>query len=141
MQLPTQKNTHRVTGRGGPDDEDQPEDRTPESLPVLPNPQPWQPTPLNEDQARNNPYLIPTALRPEVLLRFAGAKQLLLSGLLDNPAPIAEHAAVVDAHLGAGNVLLFAINPVYRGETIGSYGLVFNSILNYDRLAHASAAP
>jgi hypothetical protein len=140
MQLPTQKSTHRVTGRGGPDDEDQPEDRTPESLPVLPNPQPWQATPLNEDQARNNPYLIPAALRPEVLLRFAGAKQLLLSGLLDNPTPIAEHAAVVDAHLGTGNVLLFAINPVYRGETIGSYGLVFNAILNYDRLSHSSAA-
>jgi hypothetical protein len=40
----------------------------------------------------------------------------------------------VNAHLGTGNVLLFANNPVYRGETIGSYNLVFNAILNYDRL-------
>jgi hypothetical protein len=32
-------------------------------------------------------------------------------------------------------VLLFATNPVYRGETIGSYALVFNAILNYDRLS------
>jgi hypothetical protein len=31
-------------------------------------------------------------------------------------------------------VLLFANNPVYRGETIGSYDLVFNAILNYDHL-------
>jgi hypothetical protein len=138
--LPTQENTHRVTGRGGPDDQDLPEARTPEEIPTLPNPKPWQPTPLNEDQARNNPYLIPTAMRPDVLLRFAGSKQLLLSGLLDNAGPIAEHAAVVDAHLGAGNVLLFAINPVYRGETIGTYGLVFNAILNYDRLSHAQSA-
>jgi len=38
------------------------------------------------------------------------------------------------AHVGAGNVLLFANNPVYRGETIGSYNLVFNAILNYDHL-------
>jgi hypothetical protein len=31
-------------------------------------------------------------------------------------------------------VLLFANNPIYRGETIGSYNLVFNSILNHDHL-------
>ncbi len=138
--IPTEKNTHRVTGRGGPDEVDQPEDRTPEALPALPNPQPWQPVPLNEEQARNNPYLIPPALRPEVLLRFADTPQLLLSGLLENPEPLAAHAAVVDAHLGQGNVLLFAIDPIYRGETIGSYALVFNAILNYDHLTHAQGA-
>jgi hypothetical protein len=41
---------------------------------------------------------------------------------------------VVNAHLGSGNVLLFANNPVYRGETIGNYDLVFNAILNFDHL-------
>ncbi len=41
---------------------------------------------------------------------------------------------MVNAHVGSGNVLLFANNPVYRGETIGSYALVFNAILNYDHL-------
>ncbi len=134
--LPTESNTHRVTGRGGPNDQDQPEDRTPETVPALPNPKPWQATPLNEEQARNNPFVIPPALRPEVLLRFADAKQLLLSGLLDNPEQLAGHAAVVDAHLGQGNTLLFAINPIWRGETIGSYALVFNAILNWDHLSH-----
>jgi hypothetical protein len=43
---------------------------------------------------------------------------------------------VVDAHLGEGNVLLFANNPVYRGETVANYPLVFNAILNFDHLAH-----
>jgi hypothetical protein len=38
--------------------------------------------------------------------------------------------------VGSGNVLLFANNPIYRGETIGTYALVFNAILNHDRLAH-----
>ena len=61
-------------------------------------------------------------------------KTLLLSGLLDRAGSIAERAIVVNAHLGSGNVLLFANNPVYRGETIGSYDLVFNAILNYDHL-------
>jgi hypothetical protein len=37
--------------------------------------------------------------------------------------------------------LLFANNPVYRGETIGSYNLVFNAILNYDHLRQPAAAP
>ena len=142
--IPTEKNTHRVTGRGGPNDDDAPEDRTPAPPaalpPALPDVKPWQPVPLNEDQARNNPYLIPPALRPEVLLRFADTKNLLLSGLLENPDPLAAHAALVDAHLGQGNVLLFAINPIYRGETIGAYALVFNAILNYDHLAHAPQA-
>ena len=32
------------------------------------------------------------------------------------------------------NVVLFANNPIWRGETIGSYFLVFNTILNYDNL-------
>ncbi len=29
---------------------------------------------------------------------------------------------------GKGHVLLFASNPMWRGETIGSYPLVFNAI-------------
>jgi len=35
-------------------------------------------------------------------------------------------------------VLLFANNPVYRGETVGSYPLVFNAILNFQHLGHAA---
>jgi hypothetical protein len=132
--IPTQQDLHRVTGRGGPNDEDQPEDRTTATIPALPDVHPWQAPPLNEEQSRNNPYILPPEQRPQALLRFNDAKQLLLSGLLDNPAPMAEHAAVVDAHLGQGNVLLFAINPIYRGETIGTYALVFNAILNYGHL-------
>jgi len=33
-----------------------------------------------------------------------------------------------------GHVVLFANNPIYRGETVGSYILVFNTILNFDNL-------
>ena len=72
-------------------------------------------------------------------MRFSDAKTLLLDGLLDKAASIAEHAVVVNAHLGQGNVLLFGNNPVYRGETVGTYALVFNAILNYQHLAHESA--
>jgi len=129
---------NRPTGRGGPDDTDTPQGRINVDPLILTKQQPWQPRPLNEDQMRNNPLVIPTALRPEVILRFNDSKNLLLSGLLDKANSIAERAIVIDAHLGTGNVLLFANNPVYRGETIGSYNLVFNAIMNFDHLTPAT---
>jgi hypothetical protein len=132
--VPTEKDYKRPTGRGGPDDEDVPEGRPFERPAPLPNPKPWQAAALNEEQTRNNPYLIPEALRPRVLLRFADGKSLLLSGLIENGGSIAELPTVVQASLGQGHVLLFGNNPIYRGETIGTYGLVFNAVLNYDHL-------
>ena len=131
----------RPTGRGLVGDEDVPEGRAVTQPEPLPNPKPWEARPLNEEQTRNNLNVIPLTMRPQVILRFGEAKGLLLSGLLDKPAQIAEHAVVVDAHLGQGNVLLFGNNPVYRGETIGDYPLVFNAILNFDHLARPSTAP
>jgi hypothetical protein len=132
--VPTAKDYKRPTGRGGADDDDNPEGRPAEKAVPLPSPKPWQATPLNEDQERNNAYLIPVEYRPQVILRYAAAKDLLLSGLLESGDAVAEHAAVVQAHYGSGNVLLFANNPVYRGETIASYALVFNAILNFGHM-------
>ena len=106
----------------------------------LPDPKPWQATPLNVDQQRNNPFVIPVAQRPRVIVRWGDAKDLLISGLLDGAGDIAERAAVVQAHYGKGHVLLFANNPIWRGETIGSWPLVFNAIVNFDRLDAAAPA-
>jgi len=53
---------------------------------------------------------------------------------VDGGADIAQRPAVIDAPLEKGHVVLFANNPIYRGETIGSYFLVFNTILNFDNL-------
>jgi hypothetical protein len=128
----------RPTGRGGLEDGDVVQGRKNVDPEPLTKQKPWEAKALNEEQMRNNPSVIPAALRPEVILRFADAKRMLLSGLLSNQAAIAEHAIVVDAHLGEGNVLLFANNPVYRGETVGSYPLVFNAILNFDHLKPAA---
>jgi hypothetical protein len=126
----------RPTGRGTLEDSDVVEGRKDVDPELLVKQKPWEAKTLNEEQLRNNPSVIPAALRPDVILRFADAKGMLLSGLLSNQTSIAERAIVVDAHLGQGNVLLFANNPVYRGETIGSYPLVFNAILNFDHLGH-----
>jgi hypothetical protein len=131
----------RPTGRGTLEENDEPTGRKAVEAEPLVKQKPWEARKLNEDQTRNNPNVIPAQYRPDVILRFTDAKTMLLSGLLDKANSIAEHAIVVDAHLGDGNVLLFANNPIYRGETIGTYGLVFNAILNHDHLAHTAPAP
>jgi len=41
---------------------------------------------------------------------------------------------VVDVPHGKGHVVLFANNPMWRNETMGSFFLVFNAIMNYDHL-------
>jgi hypothetical protein len=124
----------RATGRGTVDDSDEPQGRKVVEPEPLVKQQPWEPPHLDEEQTRNNPLVIPAQSRPDVILRFSEGKNLLLDGLLDKGSSIAEHAVVVNAHLGQGNVLLFGNNPVYRGETVGTYALVFNAILNYQHL-------
>lgn len=128
-------NYERPTGRGGKQDVDVPQGRPFVAAAPLPDPEPWEAAAINEEQARNNPWLIPPARRPQVVLRFADAEHLLVSGLLDGGGEMAGRAAVVNARYGSGNVLLFAINPIWRGGTIGSYPLVFNAIVHHDRLA------
>jgi hypothetical protein len=78
--------------------------------------------------------VIPPASRPRVIFRYADAKDLLISGLLEGGGEIAQHAAVVDVPVEKGHVVLFSTNPIYRAETVGSYSLVLNTILNYDNL-------
>jgi hypothetical protein len=132
--LVTAKDYQRPTGRGGPDDADVPEGRPYQAPPELPDVKPWQAIPLNAEQARNNPFAIPKNDRPVVIARWANADDLLISGLLENGSAMGAHAAVVDARYGKGHVLLFANNPVWRGETIGSYKMFFNAITHYDAL-------
>ena len=71
---------------------------------------------------------------PRVILRFAEAKNLLLSGLLDGAPELAEKPAVVDVPHGQGHILLFATNPMWRNENSGSFFLLFNALMNYRHL-------
>src|SRR5437899_2539286 len=81
----------------------------------------------------------PKDQQPRVVLRFAPEKDLLLSGMITGGNEIAEKPAVVDVPHGKGHVVLFANNPMWRGETMGSYFLVFNAMLNFDHLDAGSA--
>lgn len=129
----------RETGRGTPDERDQVQgfpQLGPEFLPTTRAPvQPWQYAVPTEEQLRTPSLgIIPPAQRPRVALRFGAQNELLVSGLLSGGNDIAQRPILVDAPLEKGHVVLFAFNPLYRGETIGSYPLVFNAIMNWDSL-------
>ncbi len=127
--------TQRATGRGTPDDPDVPQGRPPADIPEPPpRVEPWEAPPVMDEQLRNAIGLIPPNQRPRVVLRYADSRELFVSGLLDGGDEIAQRAAIIDVPSGNGHVLLFSTNPFWRGQTKGSYFLVFNAILNWDNL-------
>src|SRR5262249_4780221 len=131
---PAANDRERPTGRGTADDPDVPQTRAPVDVPENPKVEQWQATPLNDEQLRNGILVIPPEFRPRVVLRYGDASNLLVSGLLDGGGEIAQHPSVIDVPSGRGHLVLFSNNPIWRGETQGSYFLVFNAILNYDNL-------
>ncbi len=126
----------RATGRGTPDDPDvvqgRPAGQGSEVLPPLDS--------AGTGGGRGGAITAPVELRPRPLLRFDTQDKLLVSGLLDGGADIAGQTVVVDLPSEKGHYILFANNPIYRGETIGSYFMVWNAILNFDNLGAGRAA-
>jgi hypothetical protein len=125
----------RTTGRGTVDDPDVVQGRPPAEIPEPPpQVETWEAAPVTEEQRRNLVGLIPPDQRPRVILRWGNAAELLVSGLLDGGDEIAQHAAVIDSPLERGHVILFSNNPFWRGQTAGSYSLVWNVLVNFDNL-------
>jgi hypothetical protein len=132
------ESTSRPTGRGTADDPDVVQGRPTLDprfeAPQRPRAEQWERVPLTPDQLRNPINVIPPDQRPRVALRFSGQRNLLVSGLLEGGSEIADRPIVVDAPRNKGHVVLFAINPMWRGETHGSYALVLNTIMHFDNL-------
>src|SRR5690606_27563521 len=73
--------------------------------------------------------------RPRVVLRFpSDPDRMLLSGVLVGGDALANRAQVIDAPVGEGHVVMFAIRPYWRWQTHGTYFLGFNAILNWNDL-------
>ena len=73
--------------------------------------------------------------RPRVIMQFpANAADMLLSGTLAGGETLQNRAQLVDAPLGKGHVVMFAIRPFWRWQTQGTYFLGFNTILNWNDL-------
>jgi hypothetical protein len=75
------------------------------------------------------------ATRARVILKYhEKADSLLVSGLLVGGDELAGKAAVVDAPLGKGHVVLFGIRPLWRWESQGSFAMALNAIANWNHL-------
>jgi hypothetical protein len=75
------------------------------------------------------------ARRARVILRYyPKADSLLQSGLLVGAPELVGKAAVVDAPVGRGHVVLFGIRPLWRWESQGTFALVLNAMANWNHL-------
>ncbi len=73
--------------------------------------------------------------RPRVVMAFpANPNDMLLSGTLAGGQVLSNRAQLVDAALGKGHVVMFAIRPFWRWQTQGTFFLGFNAILNWNDL-------
>jgi hypothetical protein len=80
--------------------------------------------------------------RPRVILSFpTNPDEMLLSGVLVGGQALAGRAQVIDAPLGKGHVVSFAIRPFWRWQTQGTYFLGFNTILHWNDLDAGRQAP
>jgi hypothetical protein len=81
------------------------------------------------------------ATLPRVVMQFpADTTQMLLSGSLAGGRVLTNKAQVVDAPVGQGHVVMFAIRPFWRWQTQGTFMLGFNTIMNWNDL-DAGRAP
>jgi len=132
----------RPSGRGSKTDPDIPQGRPYVEPEAKPKVRPGEELPLTPEQRRRYRAFIPSPEeQPRIVLRFAGEKDLLVSGLLAGGRELAHRPAVVDVPCGKGHVVLFANNPIWRSQTQGSYFLIFNAVLNYNHLGVGRKEP
>jgi Zinc carboxypeptidase len=75
------------------------------------------------------------AAQPRVIISFSqNPNDMLLSGTLAGAQALAGRPAAIDAPMGKGHVVMFALRPFWRWQTQGTYFLGFNAILNWDHL-------
>jgi hypothetical protein len=69
-----------------------------------------------------------------VLMRYFGGKDHVLSGLMREPDGIKDRAALIKLPVGQGELVMFTTNPVWRWQNVGEYRLLFNALLNYKNI-------
>jgi hypothetical protein len=81
------------------------------------------------------------APKARVIARYpARGEDVLMSGFLTGGAQIAGKAAAAEVPLGQGRVVLFGFRPQYRGQSVGTFKMLFNALLAGDAAAGARAS-
>jgi hypothetical protein len=76
--------------------------------------------------------------RAKVILRYyPKPDSLLLSGLMAGGPELIGKAALVDAPVGKGHLVLFGIRPLWRWESQGTFAIVLNAMANWDHLGQS----
>jgi 8-oxo-dGTP pyrophosphatase MutT (NUDIX family) len=80
--------------------------------------------------------------REQVLARYVGGDEAVLSGLMRGADEIRERPFAIEVAAGVsgkGRVVMFANNPIYRWQNHGEFNMVFNTLLNWNDLGGAKA--
>ena len=84
--------------------------------------------------ASNSLLSVPLFYKNDVLMEFPGGANDVLSGLMSGGDEIKHRPAIVAVPSGAGQIVMFATNPVYRWQNFGEYRMLYNAMFNYKDL-------
>jgi hypothetical protein len=74
-------------------------------------------------------------MRPRVILAFPpNANDMLLSGGVLGAENLESRPQLIDAPVGKGHVVMFAIRPFWRWQSQGTFILGFNALMNWNDL-------
>jgi hypothetical protein len=84
--------------------------------------------------ASNSLLSVPLRYKNDVLMEFPGGAKSVLSGLMSGADEIKHRPAIVALASGAGQIVMFATNPIYRWQNFGEYRMLYNALFNYKDL-------
>jgi hypothetical protein len=73
---------------------------------------------------------VPASFKATTLAKYQDAGSPLMSGFLLGEKLINGKAAALDIDLGAGHVVLLGFRPQWRGQTMGTFKVIFNALLS-----------
>lgn len=88
--------------------------------------------------ATNLLFQMRPADRQQVLMAFPGGQGSVISGFMKGADEVQNRPAIINVAHGQGRVLMFATAPIWRGQTLGEYRMLFNAMLNWKALGGAT---